>query len=172
MITRWFLPVWVLLISHSPQLLALDSITVSGGQGNASATSARLALVQDLDPLGFNQFFSNLGLQLEYSASRLRSLGEHHDAFGVLPVVRWSWHPQRSWHWFVDFGIGASYHEKTQVADHQLGSHLLFEDRIGIGVRHDRWVLALRGYHYSNGGLQSPNDGLNLLALELNWQLP
>lgn len=170
--TRWLLLVWILLFSHVPQLLAFDSITVSGGRGNASATSARLALVQDLDPLGFNQFFSNLGLQLEYSASRLRSLGEHHDAFGILPVVRWSWHPQRSWHWFVDFGIGASYHEKTQVADHQLGSHLLFEDRVGLGVRHERWLLALRGYHYSNGNLQTPNDGLNLLTLELNWQFP
>lgn len=169
---RWFLPLCGLLVSYSSHLAALDSVTIGAGLGDPSATSARLALVQELAPLGLNQFFANPGLQLEFSASDIHSRGDHHPILGILPVIRWSWHPQHPWHWFMDVGIGASYHQETQIADHQLGSHLLFEDRIGVGLRHDRWMFALRGYHYSNGGLQTPNDGLNLLSLELNWQLP
>lgn len=156
----------------SQPLYAIDGITIGLGNGTGGLNSARLALVQTLDPLGFNQFFSNVGLQLEYSVNRWEEHHNSHNAFGLLPSIRWNWYPQERWHLFVDLGVGASYHQDTQVADHQLGTHYLFEDRLGLGLRHERWELALRGYHYSNGGLRQPNDGLNLLNLEVSWLFP
>lgn len=65
-----------------------------------------------------------------------------------------------------EFGIGLSLLEDTRFAGKDVGSHYQFEDRIGItmnfGNNHEQSV-SLRYMHYSNGGLNSKNPGLDFL---------
>lgn len=71
---------------------------------------------------------------------------------------------------FVEAGIGLAAFRHTQLEDHQLGSALQLEDRIGIGLRFGaRHALGLRAIHYSNAGLKQPNDGIE--AYSLYYQL-
>lgn len=71
---------------------------------------------------------------------------------------------------FVEAGIGIAAFRHTQLEDHQLGTALQFEDRVGIGFRFGAGhALGLRAMHYSNGGLKQPNDGIE--AYSLYYQL-
>ncbi|MOA43698.1 Lipid A deacylase PagL precursor [compost metagenome] len=52
------------------------------------------------------------------------------------------------------------------MGDHRLGSSFNFEDRLGVGLKlSDTRKLGLRALHYSNGGLQSPNEGVESYSL-------
>lgn len=67
---------------------------------------------------------------------------------------------------FVEFGIGAAFFSKTDVGDHRLGSSFNFEDRLGVGLKlSDTQKVGLRALHYSNAGLQSPNEGIESYSL-------
>lgn len=60
---------------------------------------------------------------------------------------------------FIEAGIGVGVMSRTRVEHRNLGSALLFEDRIGAGLRIGAQVFGLRAIHYSNAGLGPPNDG-------------
>lgn len=67
---------------------------------------------------------------------------------------------------FVEFGIGVAFFSKTDVGEHQLGSSFNFEDRIGVGMSlSETRKLGLRALHYSNGGIKTPNDGIESYSL-------
>ncbi|MNJ81500.1 Lipid A deacylase PagL precursor [compost metagenome] len=60
----------------------------------------------------------------------------------------------------------------TEIEDNELGSSFQFEDRIGFGLRfaggHE---VGVRAIHYSNAGLQTPNDGVESYALHYRMPL-
>lgn len=65
-----------------------------------------------------------------------------------------------------EFAIGLSLVEDTRFADKDLGSRFQFEDRFGLVFEFGpqlRESLALRYMHYSNGGLNDDNPGLDYL---------
>lgn len=65
-----------------------------------------------------------------------------------------------------EFGIGVSLVEDTRFAGKDIGSHYQFEDRLGLvtdfgeNMNHS---VALRYMHYSNGGLNDHNPGVDFL---------
>ncbi|MCY7295904.1 acyloxyacyl hydrolase [Alteromonas sp. a30] len=65
-------------------------------------------------------------------------------------------------------GIGVSVLEDSMFGGEDLGTHFQFEDRIGVsmafGEKHDQ-LIALRYMHYSNGGLDSINPGIDFFSL-------
>ncbi|WP_137888808.1 acyloxyacyl hydrolase [Pseudomonas sp. 2FE] len=66
---------------------------------------------------------------------------------------------------YVEAGIGVALFANTEVEDKQLGSAFQFEDRIGAGLRFAGQEVGIRAMHYSNAGLQSPNDGVETYTL-------
>ena len=58
---------------------------------------------------------------------------------------------------YVEAGIG--------LEDNDLGSSFQFEDRLGFGLRFAGQEVGLRAAHYSNAGLQNPNDGAEAYTL-------
>ncbi|RJG10433.1 acyloxyacyl hydrolase [Pseudomonas cavernicola] len=66
---------------------------------------------------------------------------------------------------YVEAGIGVALFADTEVEDHHLGSSFQFEDRIGAGLRFAGQEVGVRAMHYSNAGLQSPNDGVETYTL-------
>lgn len=67
-----------------------------------------------------------------------------------------------------EFGIGISLVEDTRFAGKDIGSHYQFEDRLGLAVdfgKNNKQSIALRYMHYSNGGLNSKNPGVDFLNL-------
>jgi hypothetical protein len=67
-----------------------------------------------------------------------------------------------------EFGIGVSLITDTRFAGKDIGSHYQFEDRLGLIIEFGEQLeksLAVRYMHYSNGGLNDSNPGLDFLNL-------
>lgn len=67
-----------------------------------------------------------------------------------------------------EFGIGVSLITDTRFAGKDIGSHYQFEDRLGLILEFGDQLeksVAVRYMHYSNGGLNDANPGLDFLNL-------
>lgn len=65
-----------------------------------------------------------------------------------------------------EFGIGVSLITDTRFAGKNVGSHYQFEDRLGVIMEFGEQLkssVAVRYMHYSNGGLNDHNPGLDFL---------
>ncbi|MBU3023873.1 acyloxyacyl hydrolase [Aestuariibacter sp. A3R04] len=73
---------------------------------------------------------------------------------------------------YIEAGIGASLVNDREFAGKNIGSHYQFEDRLGLLLSldgADQQQIALRYMHYSNGGLNSKNPGLDFLNLSYSY---
>lgn len=67
-----------------------------------------------------------------------------------------------------EFGIGVSLVDDTRFAGKDIGSHYQFEDRLGITVDFGEDLeqsITARYMHYSNGGLNDDNPGMDFFNL-------
>jgi len=67
-----------------------------------------------------------------------------------------------------EFGIGVSLINDTTFAGKDIGSHYQFEDRLGLVLEFGEKLqqsFAIRYMHYSNGGLNDKNPGMDFLNL-------
>ena len=67
-----------------------------------------------------------------------------------------------------EFGIGVSLINDTVFAGKDIGSHYQFEDRLGLVLQFGDNLdqsFAVRYMHYSNGGLNDKNPGMDFLNL-------
>jgi hypothetical protein len=61
--------------------------------------------------------------------------------------------------------------ENTASQLNGLSTHFQFGDHIGLGyVFSDAFELGLRLQHFSNGGYQEPNDGVNFVVLRARYR--
>jgi lipid A 3-O-deacylase len=81
-------------------------------------------------------------------------------SLSLTPVFVWEF-PGVSVRPVIEVGIGAGLFMDTTVDGQRLGSAFQFEDRLGVGLRFGGREVGLRALHYSNAGLQTPNDGVN-----------
>jgi lipid A 3-O-deacylase len=68
----------------------------------------------------------------------------------------------------LELGIGVSLITDTRFAGKDIGSHYQFEDRLGLILEFGEQLeksVAMRYMHYSNGGLNDDNPGLDFLNL-------
>ncbi len=72
-----------------------------------------------------------------------------------------------------EFGIGVSLVDDTKFAGKDIGSHYQFEDRLGLSLafgKNLQQMASIRYMHYSNGGLNSKNPGMDFLNLAYSYQ--
>lgn len=68
--------------------------------------------------------------------------------------------------WFVEGGIGAVYVSNTKwKSGHDLGSHWLFAERLGVGYDFGNYELSLNLGHMSNADLNKENDGADSVGI-------
>lgn len=74
--------------------------------------------------------------------------------------------------WVVDIGFGFANSSDRVVVGRDLGSNLVFEDRVGISIlpgRARRLEIGYRFIHYSNAYLAETNQGLNIHLFTLGY---
>lgn len=69
---------------------------------------------------------------------------------------------------FFDAGLGVSIHNNESMNGTDLGSVYQFENRLGIGYERETYRSVLNIFHYSNGGLEGKNDGVDILMLSIS----
>lgn len=71
---------------------------------------------------------------------------------------------------YIEGGIGGAYLDEYRIGSRNLASNLQFEDRVGVGVRTSALDLNFRYMHYSNGSLEEPNQGIDILLFTVAFQ--
>ena len=72
---------------------------------------------------------------------------------------------------YVEAGIGAAYISKTKINGRNMTTHFQFEDRIGLGVQTGSYDFNARYMHYSNAGIEKPNDGIDMIMFTVAYKL-
>lgn len=71
---------------------------------------------------------------------------------------------------YVEAGIGLAYISKTKISGRNMATHFQFEDRIGLGVKTGSYDFNARYMHYSNAGLEKPNNGIDIFIFTLAYK--
>lgn len=74
----------------------------------------------------------------------------------------------------LEFAIGLSLHSNQHFGETNLGSKILFEDRVSLTFylnKQKDHQLTVSVIHYSNAGLSSHNPGINLISLVYHFDL-
>jgi hypothetical protein len=146
--------------------------------GTYDITGVRLAYRPYTYELQDVPFFDSLEVYWEASIN-LWEYGEQNErdtnfALALSPVVKKTfYHIDNKYPLKWEFGIGVSLVNDTQFAGKDIGSHYQFEDRIGLSADFGqglRQTVAIRYMHYSNGGLNSKNPGLDFLNLSYAYK--
>ena len=94
--------------------------------------------------------------------------------YSAAPVVRYAFKRRGTLLPYLDLSIGLAYLNHTHLDHRNLGIHMAFQDRIGIGAlfgRNECFALGIHALHYSNAHLSSHNSGISApLVLDLGYQ--
>lgn len=163
-------------LEFSPEL------TLSWGQAKQYGSYHR-AQTNEIAEIGINLWRSRWGKRHEFTlgiaAARLRSdkgPNKELQSFNLMPQYRYLIDYPNDYHQFylvVAAGPGRITHK--ELGDRNQGSHLIFNDKLGLGTyldRQRRWSLELVWRHFSNANTQQPNDGIDVpLSVTLNAKL-
>lgn len=74
--------------------------------------------------------------------------------------------------WFVGFGIAPALIGGTDFRDNsQLGGSFFFTTHLTVGWKFRKWWAGLRFQHTSNAHMNSPNPGVNMLGVQIEFNL-
>lgn len=146
--------------------------------GSDDITGVRLAYRPHSYQLNDVPFFDSLDIYWEVSINfwEFGENNEHDTNFVVAlsPVVgKTFYHIDDKYPLSWEFGIGVSLVNDTKFAGKDIGSHYQFEDRLGLRVDFGKSLdqsVSLRYMHYSNGGLNSKNPGVDFLNLSYAYK--
>lgn len=111
-----------------------------------------------------------VGCYFELSYNRWECGGEDVNAVALSPVFQYVFYTgNATWYPYIEAGVGVAYLDDYTINDRNLSSNLLFEDRVGAGIRIENVDISFRYMHYSNAGLKGSNDGIDILIGTLAW---
>jgi lipid A 3-O-deacylase len=160
---------------------AVDGSSVEIGFGNENTETARVGLQWKWGERWLSERSWTLGgywdLQVGRWSGPLRPGREKQRVWdiGITPVFRLE-RATRTRVWpFFEAAIGFHLLSDLRInSQRSFGSHFQFGDHIAAGVRFgeaNRYEMSLRLQHLSNGGITSPNPGINFLQLRLAYHV-
>lgn len=156
----------IVAASLAAPLQAAELMLAPGITSEGEAT-ANVSLAFGWDKRWFESETGHLGgyWNVAYTWWEAGRFGSDEQSVSISPVFVYRFNAD-GWQPFVEAGIGAAYFSDELVGDRRMGSQAQFEDRFGVGVQlSERDALRLRVIHYSNAGLEDPNQGINSWSL-------
>lgn len=136
----------------------------------STASSFRLGLSWDIHSITFERS-PQTSIRFESSVGiNKTSLGDVYD-ISAAPVLHYQFNKFNS-KLFFELSTGAAYLSETLWAPyHDLGSHLHFADRLGLGYSFKESEISINFFHFSNGGTNNHNPGADMLLLRTSLKL-
>ncbi len=153
-----------------------DSVSVDYIRGEGDVEGVKLAY--QFYERSLDEYVEDLRVYVETSVNFWEyGTPRQHDTNFILalsPVLQKTFCYCGSGRIFGEFGIGISLLDDTRFAGKNVSTHYQFEDRLGIGYQFgedEQYRLALRYFHYSNGGVKKPNPGLDFISFSfaMRW---
>lgn len=154
----------------------IDAIEFVAGQGEQT-DHFRVALHWNILQRNYRRWQLQASTALSYAKfdnpQRERRASQLKDV-GLTPVLKLS--PQTRWQHlqpFIEMGIGVHYLSHRDVGVKDFSTNFQFGDHIGFGISFGQKVettLAYQFQHFSNGGIDAPNPGINLHILSMGMK--
>ncbi|HSY04788.1 MAG TPA: acyloxyacyl hydrolase [Steroidobacteraceae bacterium] len=150
-------------------------VTVGYGQGaDLYAIAVQLDRRAPLHQYARWTLTSHLDLGVsEFQGHRSSSHYNTTHALAVVPKLRWQRTATPAVTPFIEFGLGLSGFTETTIAGtRHLGGDFEFTELLRTGLSFGgrrQYEIALTGQHFSNGGLNHPNDGITYAGISLAW---
>jgi len=116
--------------------------------------------------------FFSLDWGINASGWKTKLNNEQFFTLSVFPVFRFNCLRTKNIDAYFFYSVaGPSYISKTELENHKLGGHFLFQDNIGVGFfagKSKKLNTEIRIGHYSNGNMHIYNDGVKI-PLSLNF---
>lgn len=167
----------VLCLFGSPDSMAEYGVTVAYGNGTKNIHSLRLNLDRTWTSPCITTNCRRINGYWELSFSKMTGnqlfvypTNKHLEAVTTSAAIRLQ--KKIGMLFYLDLGLGLAYMSKDEISSRELGSNLIFEDRLGLGVllgTKKQFEIGCRLIHYSNAYLAKVNHGLNLHLLELGY---
>ena len=166
-----------ILTFFSETVFAIDRLDLSiGGVTRPtlraqSFNSFRAGLTWNTDYLAIDGDNYQRSLRFETSIGLNETYSKDIQDISVSPVLHYQV-TKTNWPDFFEVGVGL-----THISDahwkprNDMGSHLLFSDRIGVGYCLGTTEISLNFFHISNGDLSKPNPGADMILLRTSFKL-
>ena len=167
-----FWPLWLVLLMVAGSASAAgkwSTVSVDIGQANDDIDVLRVGMQRPFDaPLYKNDSLEVTG---SFEASLNYWHGRNDDIFAaaISPVLAVNFCSSCGYAPYVEVGIGAALLSDDKIDNRDLSTPLLFEDRIGVGLRSDHLDVHVRYMHYSNADISKPNDGIDMFVAGLAY---
>ncbi|MCL2915878.1 acyloxyacyl hydrolase [Shewanella corallii] len=165
----------LILILSFPLKAAGLGVSLDYIQGEGDVQGVKLAAQYHTDWL--SRLSEHLHLYFETSANFWEfGANNRYDSNLVLslsPVIQYPLFTLGEQEVLAELGIGIALLDDTTFAGKDVSTHYQFEDRLGLLTRfgsRDEHSVTLRYFHYSNAGLDSPNPGLDFVALSYAYR--
>ena len=161
-------------------LLALTALPATAQNAPAEFTPDELRVVQAIGKFGDTH-----QIAAAYRFRAPRPLRAHHLEVAVGAIISdtntspflsvgpvWRF-PIASGRQYVDFGFSPTVLSGSRFNGRELGGGFHFTSSLSLGMRlgvEERFSLALRAQHTSNGGLNSENPGLDMVGLNVAFE--
>jgi lipid A 3-O-deacylase len=148
---------------------AVDGIAVETGYGDDKTALLRFMITDHWRKREPAMREWRLAGYWEFSAGVWDNKEESTADIGITPVFRFERHPL-----YVEAAIGLRL-VSTHISAHRVFStSFQFGDHLGAGFRfgpRERYDFGVRVQHISNGGVSSPNPGINFVMVRLQCDL-
>ncbi|THB75123.1 MAG: acyloxyacyl hydrolase [Desulfobacteraceae bacterium] len=146
------------------------SVNVAYGQANDDIDIYRLGIKKNWCRSLYDTGFGYLSGYFEASVNSWDHDDDSVTAIGLSPVFAFYFgSPDQAVLPYVEAGIGAALISQTMIGGRDMASKFQFEDRVGIGLKYERFDICFRYMHYSNAGISEPNDGIDILMFSAGF---
>jgi lipid A 3-O-deacylase len=133
------------------------------GVGKKDIDIYRLGLKKDYTSRWFESETGYLSGFFELSYNRWEHGGDDINGLAFSPVFAYYFGKDADlFRPYIAGGIGVALLDDYRIHNRNLGTHFQFEDRIGLGARIGIFDMNVSYFHYSNAGLKSSNDGIDI----------
>ena len=148
---------------------AVDGVAVEVGHGDNSTSLLRFAITDSWRKRAPATREWRLAGYWEFSAGVWDNKDESTADIGITPVFRFEHNAA-----YLEAAIGVRLVTTHISAQRTFSTAFQFGDHLGAGIRfgpQDRYDFGLRVQHISNGGIRSPNPGINFFIVRLQYDL-
>lgn len=154
---------------------AIDGVALELGRGDGT-DMARIAVQSDWQKQWFRGSNWHLGGYWDLGIGQWHrgsvAPGQHEDIteIGLTPVFRLQQNDRRGL--YGEAAIGFHVLSRTSIGDKRFSTAFQFGDHLGVGYRFGAkgaYDVSYRFQHLSNGGIKSPNNGINFNQIRLQY---
>ena len=158
------------LFAASNAMAGPYGVTLGYGEGNNGIEIYRFGVTRDFQVQWFENETGFLSGYFELSYNHWTKGGDDVNGVALSPVFAYYFNAgDQTVRPYVEAGIGVAYIDETRINGRNMSSNFQFEDRIGAGIKIKALDLNLRYMHYSNAGIEAPNDGIDIIMGTLGW---